>query len=298
MSHAYEEHDDDKPVGRVLTRREMLALLGGTGVFVVAGAGLSRVALAQDATAEATADMPSCVVKPALTEGPYFVDDQLDRSDIRLTSDGSLKAGLPLRLAFRVTELNANACVPLSGVQVDVWHCDADGVYSGVNDPGFSTEGENWLRGYQITDENGLVEFMTIYPGWYSGRAVHIHFKMRTDPDADSGYEFTSQLFFPEDITDRVHAQAPYADKGYRNVLNENDSIYNESGDQLLLNLVEEDDGYAAIFDIALDLSAPAAEDPMAGGPRGGNGSNGGRPPQGGRPGNPPPAATETTTST
>lgn len=295
MSHAYEEHDDDKPVGRVLTRREMLALLGGTGVFVVAGAGLSRVALAQDATAEATTAIPSCVVKPALTEGPYFVDDQFDRSDIRLTTDGSLKAGLPLRLAFRVTELNANACVPLPGVQVDVWHCDADGVYSGVNDPGFSTEGENWLRGYQITDENGLVEFMTIYPGWYSGRAVHIHFKMRTDPDADSGYEFTSQLFFPEDITDRVHAQAPYADKGYRNVLNENDSIYNESGDQLLLNLVEEDNGYAAIFDIALDLSAPAAEDPMAGGPRGGNG---GRPPQGGRPGNPPPAATETTTST
>ena len=299
MSHEIEEYDDDLPVGRVLSRREMLALIGGGGLFIVAGGGLTRLALAQEATAEAAAALPSCVVKPVLTEGPYFVDAMLNRSDIRVEpTDDSLKEGLLLKLAFRVTELNANACIPLPGVQVDVWHCDADGAYSGVSDPGFNTQAETWLRGYQVTDENGLAEFTTIYPGWYSGRAVHIHFKLRTDPASDSGYEFTSQLFFPEEVTDLVHAQPPYADKGYRDVLNAEDGIYNQSGDQLVLALVEEDEGYSAAFDIALDLSAPAAADPMSGGPGGrgagpnGNGAPGGQPPQGGRPGDP--AATPT----
>jgi protocatechuate 3,4-dioxygenase beta subunit len=298
QAHDFEE-DDDKPIGRLLTRREMLALLGGTGLFVVAGSGLTRIALAQDATAtaEATAVVPSCIVKPALTEGPYFVDDQLNRSDIRIEpSDGSIREGAMLKLAFRVTQLDSAACIPLPGAQVDVWHCDAEGAYSGVADPGFSTEGEKWLRGYQITDESGLAEFVTIYPGWYSGRAVHIHFKIRTDPEAEAGYEFTSQLFFPEDLTDIVHAQPPYDAKGYRNTLNENDNIYGQTGDQLLLNITEDEDGYVVVFDIALDLSADPVEDPMAGG---GNGGPGGRPPQGGpRGGNgaPPggPAATQT----
>ncbi len=304
MSHEVEEYDDDKPIGRVLTRREMLALIGGSGMFIIAGTGLTRIALAQDATAEATAaatSIPSCVVKPALTEGPYFVDAQLNRSDIRIEpSDGSVKEGAMLKLAFRVTQLDSAACIPLPGAQVDVWHCDADGAYSGVSDPGFSTEDQKWLRGYQITDENGLAEFVTNYPGWYSGRTVHIHFKIRTEPDAEEGYEFTSQLFFPEDLTDIVHVQAPYAAKGYRDTLNENDSIYGQSGDVLLLDITEDEDGYVAVFDIALDLSAEAVADPMAGGngggPQGGNGGPGGAPPQGGRPGNPPagPAATPT----
>lgn len=289
----FEEEDDDKPIGRVLTRREMLALLGGTGLFVVAGSGLTRIALAQDAaaTAEATAVVPSCVVKPALTEGPYFVDGQLNRSDIRVDpTDDSIKAGAMLKLAFRVTQLDSAACIPLPGAQVDVWHCDADGAYSGVNDPGFNTEDQLWLRGYQITDENGLAEFVTIYPGWYSGRAVHIHFKIRTDPEAETGYEFTSQLFFPEDLTDIVHAEPPYDAKGYRDVLNEDDNIYGETGDQLLLNITEDEDGYVAVFDIALDLSADPVEDPMAGG---GSGGPGGRSPQGGPRGGGP-AATQT----
>lgn len=150
-----ETHDDDKPIGRVLSRREALTLLGGAGAALFIGGGLTKVALGQSpATATPTpaatgTALPACAVRPALTEGPYFVDDQLNRSDIRIEpSDGSMKEGAPLRLVFRVSDVSANACVPLVGAQVDIWHCDAQGVYSGVSDPGFDTSGQKWLRGY------------------------------------------------------------------------------------------------------------------------------------------------------
>src|SRR5262249_6434810 len=161
------------------------------------------------------------------TEGPYFVDERLERSDIRSDpSDGSISPGTRLTLAIAVARItNGGGCEPFPGVLVDVWHCDADGVYSDVHDAYFGdTTGRRYLRGYQVTDANGGVAFVTIYPGWYSGRAVHIHFKIRTDPDAASGFEFTSQLYFDDALTDVVHAQAPYASKGPRDVRNAADA--------------------------------------------------------------------------
>jgi protocatechuate 3,4-dioxygenase beta subunit len=260
--------------------------------------------LAQDstATAEATDATAACVVRPAETEGPYFVDEMLNRSDIRIDpSDGSVVDGLPLYLTFRVSQMSANTCTPLEGAQVDVWHCDSRGWYSDETDPGFDTLGQKWLRGYQVTDADGTAAFTTIYPGWYLGRTVHIHFKIRTDPASDTGYEFTSQLFFDDALTDEVFQQEPYAAKGTRNTRNANDGIYANGGDQLLLNLVKQDDGgYAAIFDIALDLSQPSSSDDMFGGggaPPGGNGGRPGNPPPGGRSGNPPGRATATPNS-
>ena len=92
-----------------------------------------------------------------------------------------------------VSQADGSACMPMEGVIVDVWHCDALGVYSGVQG-----NSGNFLRGFQRTDANGAAMFKTIYPGWYQGRAVHIHFKIRTDPEADAGFEFTSQLFFDD----------------------------------------------------------------------------------------------------
>lgn len=258
------EHDDDKPIGRLLSRREMLLLLGGASASaLLAACTPTQVAQIVEATIEGTAEattsatLPSCVVRPALSEGPYFVDVDLNRSDIRIEpSDGSIKEGLPLQLRFRVSNVAENSCSPIAGAQVDVWHCDADGVYSGVTDRSFDTTEQKFLRGYQITDETGLAEFMTIYPGWYSGRTTHIHFKIRTDPESDSGYEFTSQLFFDENLTDIVHAQAPYADKGYRNTLNSDDNIFQSSEGLLTLALEEMDGGgYTATFDIGLDMS-------------------------------------------
>lgn len=291
MTNLIEEHDDDKPVGRVLTRREMLSLIGGgAGALVIAG-GFNLSVLAQNtptATPSATA-LPSCVVRPELTEGPYFVDDQLNRSDIRVEpSDGSVKEGIPLRITYLVSSITDAGCVPLPGAQVDVWHCDADGVYSGVQDAGFNTTDLKFLRGYQITDEDGKAEFITIYPGWYSGRATHIHFKIRVDLDSGDTYEFTSQFFFDDELTDEVYTQPPYAAKGARDTRNANDNIYANGGSQLLLTLVEDDDGgYTTTFDIGLDLTdaaVGAADGFSTGGGQPGPGGNG-RP----GPGGPPP---------
>jgi len=159
----------------------------------------------------------SCVVRPEQTEGPYFVDERLNRSDIRSDpADDLVKPGTPLNLAVVISRMNAGACQPVVGAQVDVWHCDALGRYSDVDDPSFSTLGQKFLRGYQLTDARGEAKFLTIYPGWYPGRTVHIHIKVRTAPEATRGYVFTSQMYFPDRLTDDVQAQPPYAGKGQR----------------------------------------------------------------------------------
>ena len=241
--------NDDLPVGRVMTRREVLALLGVAGV-AVASRSLGQTGAGGTETSGG-GEYPSCIVTPELTEGPYFVDENLDRSDLRSdTETGEVKEGAPLVLALRVFEIGGG-CEPLANAQVDVWHCDALGVYSDVRDRSFDTTGQNWLRGYQVTDDDGTVRFTTVYPGWYRGRAVHIHFKVRGELAGES-VEFTSQFFFDEDVTDVVHAREPYASKGYRTLLNERDGIFQRGGEQLLLAPTASSDGYTASFDIGL----------------------------------------------
>jgi len=281
--------NDDKPVGLILSRRDALKILG------VGGAALLAACAAPEATSTlipasaptltsatqvpgATAAALSCVVRPELTIGPYFVDGQLNRSDIRTeASDGSVREGLPLTIAIGVFDVSGNSCAPLEGAQVDVWHCDAQGHYSGVSDPGFDTSGQNFLRGYQLTDGSGKAQFVTIYPGWYSGRAVHIHFTIRTKATDGSDYQFTSQFFFDDTLTDQVHSQEPYVSKGQRNTRNADDNIYNGGGEQLLLNLDgDTTNGFTSTFNIGLDLTdlETGASD-SAGGP----GEPGGGPP-------------------
>jgi protocatechuate 3,4-dioxygenase beta subunit len=249
--------DDDRPIGRVLSRRELLALLGAGGATLVTaayaphvlaqGASPSPVATSGGATSSPGMAVPACVVSPELTEGPYFVDGALERSDIRSDpATGTVKEGLPLAIRFMVSRLDGVACLPLAGALVDVWHCDALGVYSGVQDRSFDTSGEQWLRGHQRTDAEGTASFQTIYPGWYSGRAVHIHFKIRTDPDEAVGLEFTSQLFFDDDTSRSVFTLAPYAEKGPQDMPNSEDGIYRQGGELLTLALVASDEGYTA----------------------------------------------------
>jgi len=240
---------EDRPAGRLLSRREVVAYLGATGVaWLMAGSLNPRLTVAGMLG-------PSCVVRPEQTEGPYFVDERLNRSDIRSDpTDGRVRPGTPLALTLRVSRLGAGDCRPLQGAQVDIWHCDAMGVYSDVQDPGFNTIGQKFLRGCQITDARGEARFVTVYPGWYPGRTVHIHFKIRTAPVAPRSFEFTSQLYFDDVLTDRVHAAHPYAANGLRTARNQHDGIFRRGGDQLMLAPTTVADGYTAAFAIGLHL--------------------------------------------
>lgn len=276
--------NDDKPVGLILSRRDALKLLGVGGAAFLASCAAPELTSTVVPTLISATDSPtqspsatqaalSCVVRPELTIGPYFVDEQLNRSDIRSEpSDGSVREGIPLTLAIGVFDVSQNSCDPIEGAQVDIWHCDAAGVYSGVSDQGFNTVGQKFLRGYQLTDATGKAQFLTIYPGWYSGRTVHIHFMIRTTGADGSAYEFVSQFFFDEAVTDQVHSGQPYAAKGYRNTLNSDDNIYNNGGDQLLLDITGDNaNGYTAAINIGLDLTDAEVGAPSSfGGPGGG----------------------------
>jgi protocatechuate 3,4-dioxygenase beta subunit len=252
--------NDDAPVGRVLTRRDAILLLGGLGA-----GGLLWLAGCSGSDTTGTTDTGDggssldCAVKPALTEGPYYVDENLTRSDIRAdSSTGALQEGALFALTFNVSRIASSACTPLAGAIVDVWHCNALGVYSDTQDPGFNTVGQDWLRGNQLTDSNGTATFTTIFPGWYSGRATHIHFKVRSAASASSTYEFTSQLFFDESFLSSLYTQqAPYTTKGDSGRLsNASDRIYNQGGSELLLTPTTSGTGYAAAINVGLDLSA------------------------------------------
>jgi len=181
-----------------------------------------------------------------VTEGPYFVDEKLNRSDIRSDpTTGAVKDGAPFALTFLVSRVTGSACAALGGATVDICHCDALGLYSDASDPSFNTKGQKFLRGYQTTDATGKAQFTTIYPGWYQGRAVHIHFKIRTATS-----EFTSQLFFEDALNTLVFAQLPYSQKGTQAVMkNAADGIYKS---QLLLAVTKNGNAYAATFDIGL----------------------------------------------
>jgi protocatechuate 3,4-dioxygenase beta subunit len=172
---------------------------------------------------------PACVLSPEATEGPYYLDLDQVRSDV---TEGS--AGTPFALAMTVVD--ASSCDAIANAAVDIWHCDANGVYSGVegNDGTF-------LRGTQLTDAEGRVEFATIYPGWYTGRAVHIHVKVHV-----GGNDLhTGQLYFPAGVTSEVYTAAPYAERGEPDTPNESDSIFQSSGGSATtLDVTARGDGY------------------------------------------------------
>jgi protocatechuate 3,4-dioxygenase beta subunit len=243
---------------RRLSRRETFRLIGAAGATALVGAKMVG--------SPSAAQEPACVVTPVLTEGPYFVDEKLNRSDLRTDpSDGSVRPGIPLALKLSVYRIDGATCTPLTGATVDVWHCDARGVYSDVASEG--SAGRKFLRGYQVTDGTGAVAFTTVYPGWYRGRAVHIHFKVRLYAGSEKTYEFTSQFFFDEAITDIVHAQAPYNSKGTRDTKNSTDGIFRQpvgdgtgrqSGELLMLALTnagEGQEGYVGGFSMGLRMS-------------------------------------------
>jgi len=199
---------------------------------------------------------------PQQTEGPYFVDGMPNRSDIRSdTSNGSVEQGIPLRLVIHVYDVVNGSCVPLRGAKVDIWHANSQGIYSAVKDMG--TTEKNFLRGYQITDNNGTVQFTTIYPGWYEGRTIHIHDKVRTFNGSEKTLEWTAQLYFNNSINQQVHEQTPYSNHGPPQTTNEEDMIYTgasmdgliqkNSGEQLMVNFTKQGASYLGTFNIVLN---------------------------------------------
>lgn len=250
---------DDIQIGRVLSRREVLALMGGTALLAACapaavaptGSPAATAAPVAAGTASAAASPvgsvapPACVVRPEQTEGPYYVDEDLERSDIRSDpASGAVSPGAQLALSFNVVRVSGSACTPLSGAIVDVWQCDAAGVYSDV-----TGNSQKFLRGHQITDASGRAVFTTIYPGWYPGRTVHIHFKIRS-----GSKEFTSQLYFDDATSDAVFRQQPYAARDQRTTRNANDGVFRNGGTDLLLNVQQGGNGYVATFDIGLAI--------------------------------------------
>jgi protocatechuate 3,4-dioxygenase beta subunit len=201
------------------------------------------------ATAELFDDSSSCTLAAEQTEGPYYFDADSIRSDIREDREGAR-----LRLAVRVRD--AGSCEPLRNAVVDVWHCDAVGVYSGFEAAstgagggpgGGRTDDERYLRGAQVTNSDGIAEFVTVYPGAYRGRTVHIHAKVHVDNQT----ALTTQFYFDEDVTGRVYARAPYSDRDGHDTTNSTDNLFDE---RLLLDVSRDGDGYVGA--ISLDVQA------------------------------------------
>jgi len=220
----------------LLSRRQAMGLFAGLGAGVVAaacsGGSSSKGASSSTRTTSAgapgtTASSAACVLTPEATEGPFYLDLDKVRSDITEGKDGT-----PLDL--KITVVDATGCTPIKDAAVDVWHCDAVGVYSGFSQSGAggpgggqsATDEQTFLRGTQVTDANGLGEFRTIYPGWYRGRAVHIHTKVHVG----GSVVHTGQLFFDDGLTDQVYQSAPYSSRGTPDVRNSADDIYRSAG--------------------------------------------------------------------
>jgi protocatechuate 3,4-dioxygenase beta subunit len=173
----------------------------------------------------------SCTLTPTGSEGPFYFDARLVRSNI---IDDC--AGIPLELAMTVARMPG--CVPIKGARADVWHADADGLYSGYRDqsgtgdvPASARTGRTFLRGTQFTDDTGTVHFRTIYPSWYRGRTPHIHFKVFVGKDE----MVTNQIIFPEDVNTDVFKRPPYRDhKGVRDTFNANDRVLRGDGSGVL----------------------------------------------------------------
>lgn len=193
-------------------------------------------------------------------EGPYHREAQPERRDI--VED---RIGTRLQLGIRLAEDDGR---PAQEAVAEIWHCDALGRYSGFPPPGPATvpsaatapRGEylpddTFLRGRQAADDAGMVEFRTIYPSWYPGRTVHIHLMVHV-----AGQLLTSQLYFPDDVTDEVLASAPYAKRPGRDTTNDNDEIFPTGGNPAVLDVIPVHDGHRAAITLVLPVPDEGAK--------------------------------------
>ena len=225
---------------RAWTRRSVLGGLGAVSVAACSGGGSGSSASTSGTTTgggttsgtttgsaneTVTSTTPgTCVLIPEETQGPYPLFNDIasaamyQREDI---TEG--KAGMPLKLTLNIVNVSSS-CAPITTAMVYVWHCDKDGVYSGYSQQGADTRGQTFLRGVQTTDTNGQVTFATIFPGWYQGRATHIHFRVYLALDLHA----TSQLAFPTDVETAVYASSLYAARGQNQTSPSEDGIFSD----------------------------------------------------------------------
>ena len=238
MNESPVEQHDEVPNEFRLSRRS--ALMGLLGTALVPVAGYLAPARAQQAKIKQAAEIGEflenipgmCRVTTATIEGPYYIDHRIVRSDIR-----EKQPGQPIDLEFQLVNANGG-CAPIAGALVSIWHCNADGEYSGYlfNDPSEfpdvkaadktghvqERDKERWLRGAQVTDANGKVKFSTIVPGWYTPRATHIHVRAFLGDET----AVMTQLYFPQALINTVHSEHPaYAKRGASIYTNENDIL-------------------------------------------------------------------------
>jgi protocatechuate 3,4-dioxygenase beta subunit len=293
-----------------ITRRHALAVLGaGAGALGIP----RRLAAEPSGVGLALSGMPLlkqdavCIMSAEVTQGPYYISGQLVRQDI---TEG--KQGFPLNVTMTVVDYTNGCNTPMSGLPVEIWHCDAWGYYSaytttspGGTVPAYDNVGDpnTNLRGVQVTDDNGQVTFTSIVPGWYSPRVTHIHVKVHQGGDIGTTYQngttlHTTQLLFPDDVCQAYAALEPYVEHQLALTPLAQDQVYNEaltaSADPTsmipTLTLINPDaleDGYELAITLGIDPNATSSDTGGPGGPGGGPGGPGGPPPSG-TPGPPP----------
>lgn len=222
---------------RNLSRRELLQLIGVGAVssFVSVDSVYSK-------TNKDEESVPACILTPEQTAGPFYFDAEQVREDI---TEG--KTGTPLKLVIKVVD--SETCKPFKDAVVDIWHADAEGVYSGYKNQGVDTTGQTFLRGIQVTDKEGNVTFSTIYPGLYPGRVPHVHFKVVLD---NKNY-VTSQLYFPEEVSEKIYNDDnSYGKSG--NINESSDMVVRWYGgvDDLKMNVIRVDDIYIASHTVGI----------------------------------------------
>jgi protocatechuate 3,4-dioxygenase beta subunit len=223
-------------------RREALGAIGAAGAAIAFGCGDSTSPTSPTTpTTPTTTGNAACAVTPTETVGPYPSLTDLFRSDIREGTSGTL-----LTLTIKVVNTNS-ACAAVPNAGVEIWHVDAAGNYSQYG----SQQTQTFLRGIQTTNSNGEVTFTTIYPGWYQGRATHIHVEVTLNGRSVK----VTQIAFPESVNNAVYATGTYASRGTNPISNAADGIFADSlSSELTTPAGDAASGYTANFQVGVAL--------------------------------------------
>ncbi len=215
-------HDYSKELTFVRSRRDWLRK--GAGLFAFASVTQLGTFFVKGASAATT-----LTATPSETEGPFWLDVATQRKDIRTDpTTGAAQAGFPLRLTISLGQLANAVATPIDGGRIDLWHANAAGHYSdepnGLN--GADTQGVYWLRGWQLTNAHGIVNFTTNYPMYYNGRAPHVHVRVRLYSGTTVTTNFTTQLFFSDAVSTAVYAANSEYSTTVTRTYNTSDTVY------------------------------------------------------------------------